>query len=308
MAQRYQLDSVVRIQISGAAGVGMGWCYGCEYSRSGPGHKIKIAPYGDDMTDEFGDDLLTEYEKGPYQWRRVLKLVSESDHWTRGVDNDYLEESEESFWLDRPTVEGVPEDLIPLFTAVANRIEGYQEITKFLSRCADDRVQSILAQCPKKLWGPYQQVGDQEKIEQLVEVSDLYNKIFKMIYGMGGGSFRLFPRLRQLTPQDLTLQDLFNRGERIEAALEDTYDYLSSCYDKLVSQGPVTQDDAASLVKHNRETIKDMFQSLKLEFGIPSYLLPKEEGIAAPWLESVLHIGPFREMGSQNNSSRKETR
>ena len=75
-AQRYQLDSVVRIQISGAAGVGLGCCYGYEYSRSGPGHKIKIAPYGDDLTDEFGDELSTTYEKGPYQWRRVLKLVS----------------------------------------------------------------------------------------------------------------------------------------------------------------------------------------------------------------------------------------
>ncbi len=195
MAQRYQLDSVVRIQISGAAGVGMGWCYGCEYSRSGPGHKIKIAPYASDMTDS-GRDLITEYEKGPYQWRRVLKLVSESDHWTRGVDNDYLEESEESFWLDRPTVEGVPEDLIPLFTAVANRIEGYREITKFLTRCSDDRVKSILAHSPFKLWGPYQQAGDQEKIEQLIEVSSLYSKLFEMAYGMGGDSFRLFPRLR----------------------------------------------------------------------------------------------------------------
>ena len=270
MAQRYQLDSVVRIQISGAAGVGLGWRYGCEYSRSGPGHKIKIAPYGDDMTDEFGDDLLTEYDKGPYQWRRVLKLVSESDHWTRGIDNDYLEESEESFWLDRPKVEGVPEDLIHLFTAVANRIEGYREITKFLTRCSDDRVKSILAHSPFKLWGTYQQAGDQEKIEQLIEVSSLYSKLFEMAYGMGGDSFRLFPRLRALTPQDLTLRELLNRGQRIEAEFRDTYRYLSSCYDKSISKIPIDQSEAVSLVRHNRKTIKDMFRRLRQEFGMTS--------------------------------------
>jgi len=297
MAQRYQLDSVVRIQISGAAGVGMGWCYGCEYSRSGPGHKIKIAPYASDMTDS-GRDLITEHEKGPYQWGRVLKLVSESDHWTRGVDYDYLGESEESFWLDRPTVEGVPEDLISLFTAVANRIEGYREITKFLTRCTDDRVQSILAQCPKKLWGPYQQSGDQEKIEQLVEVSTLYNKIFKMVYGMGGGSFRLVPRFRQLTPQDLTLRELLNRGQRIEVELEDTYDYLSSCYSKLVDQGPVTQSDAYCLVMHNRKTIKDMFRRLRRELGINSSTDLTVEG-----LESSLTI----QIQSWNHQFNKET-
>ena len=297
MAQRYQLDSVVRIQISGAAGVGMGWCYGCEYSRSGPGHKIKIAPYASDMTDS-GRDLITEYEKGPYQWRRVLKLVSESDHWTRGVDNDYLEESEKSFWLDRPTVEGVPEDLIPLFTAVANCIEGYREITKFLTRCTDDRVQSILAQCPKKLWGPYQQSGDQEKIQHLVEVSTLYNKIFKMVYGMGGGSFRLVPRFRQLMPQDLTLRELLNRGQRIEVEFQDTYGYLRSCYDKLIDKGPINQSEAVSLVRHNRKAIKDMFRRLRQEFGRTSSSDHTGEG-----LEPSLTI----QMQSWNHQFNKET-
>ena len=297
MAQRYQLDSVVRIQISGAAGVGMGWCYGCEYSRSGPGHKIKIAPYASDMADS-GRDLITEHEKGPYQWRRVLKLVSESDHWTRGVDNDYLEESEESFWLDRPTVEGVPEDLIPLFTAVANRIEGYREITKFLTPCSDDRVKSILAHSPFKLWGPYQQVGDQEKIEQLIEVSSLYIRLFEMAYGMGGDSFRLFPRLRQLTPQDLTLRELLNRGQRIEAEFRDTYRYLSSCYDKSISKIPIDQSEAVSLVRHNRKTIKDMFRRLRQEFGRTS-----SSDHAGEALEPSLTI----QMQSWNHQFNKET-
>ena len=296
MAQRYQLDSVVRIQISGAAGVGMGWCYGCEYSRSGPGHKIKIAPYASDMADS-GRDLITEYQKGAYQWRKILKLVSESDHWTRGVDNDYLEESEESFWLDRPTVEGVPEDLIPLFTAVANCIEGYREITKFLTRCTDDRVQSILAQCPKKLWGPYQQSGDQEKIQHLVEVSTLYNKIFKMVYGMGGGSFRLVPRFRQLMPQDLTLRELLNRGQRIDVEFQDTYGYLRSCYDKLIDKGPIDQSEAVSLVRHNRKAIKDMFRRLRQEFGRTSSSDHTGEG-----LEPSLTI----QMQSRNHQFNKE--
>ncbi|MFM8927778.1 MAG: hypothetical protein ACKOFA_06260 [Rhodoluna sp.] len=297
MAQRYQLDSVVRIQISGAAGVGLGWCYGCEYSRSGPGHKIKISPYGDDMTDEFGDDLLTEYDKGPYQWRRVLKLVSYSDHWTRGIDNDYLEESEQSFWFDSPKVEGVPEDLVPLFTAVACRIEGYREITEFLSRCSDDRVKSILAHSPFKLWGPYQQVGDQEKIEQLIEVSSLYNTIFAMAYGMGGDSFRLFPRLRALTPHDLTLRELLNRGQRINVEFGDTYDHLRSCYDKLIDKGPIDQSEADSLVRHNRKTIKDMFRRLRQEFGrTPSSDLTVEG------LEPSLTI----QMQSRNHQFNKE--
>ena len=296
MAQRYQLDSVVRIQISGAAGVGMGWCYGCEYSRSGPGHKIKIAPYASDMTDS-GRDLITEYEKGPYQWRRVLKLVSESDHWTRGVDNDYLEESEESFWLDRPKVEGVPEDLIPLLTAVANRIEGYREITKFLTRCSDDRVKSILANSPFKLWGPYQQAGDQEKIEQLIEVSSLYSELFEMAYGMGGDSFRLFPRLRALTPQDLTLRELLNRGQRIDVEFQDTYGYLRSCYDKLIDKGPIDQSEAVSLVRHNRKAIKDMFRRLRQEFGRTSSSDHTGEG-----LEPSLTI----QMQSRNHQFNKE--
>ena len=217
--------------------------------------------------------------------------------WTRGVDNDYLEESEECYWFDRPTVEGVPEDLTPLFTAVANRIEGYREITKFLTRCTDDRVQSILAQCPKKLWGPYQQSGDQEKIQHLVEVSTLYNKIFKMVYGMGGGSFRLVPRFRQLMPQDLTLRELLNRGQRIEVELKDTYDYLSSCYSKLVDQGPVTQSDAYCLVMHNRKTIKDMFRRLRQEFGRTSSSDHTGEG-----LEPSLTI----QMQSRNHQFNKE--
>ena len=297
MAQRYQLDSVVRIQISGAAGVGLGWCYGYEYSRSGPGHKIKIAPYGDDLTDEFGEELSTTYEKGPYLWRRVLKLVSESDHWTRGIDEDYLEESETSYWFDRTKVEGVPQDLVNLFTAVANRIEGYEEITRFITRCSDDRVQSILAKCPAKLWGPYQKTSDQETIEQLIEVSELYNVIFRMVYGMGGGSRRLFPRLRQLTPLNLSLKDLIIRGQRIQTELEDTYDYLSECFIRLSSQGPISQSEAVNLVMHNRKTLKDMFRRLRQEFGITSFSDATVEKIE-PSL--TIHLGSSNQFNKEN--------
>ena len=297
MAQRYQLDSVVRIQISGAAGVGLGWCYGYEYSRSGPGHKIKIAPYGDDLTDEFGEELSTAYEKGPYLWRRVLKLVSESDHWTRGIDEDYLEESETSYWFDRTKVEGVPQDLVNLFTAVANRIEGYEEITRFITRCSDDRVQSILAKCPAKLWGPYQQTSDQETIEQLIEVSEVYNVISKMGYGMGGASRRLFPRIRQLMPLNLSLKDLIIRGQRIQAELEDTYDYLSEYFIRLKSQGPISQSEAVSLVMHNRKTLKDMFRRLRQEFGITSFSDATVEKIE-PSL--TIHLGSSNQFNKEN--------
>ena len=263
MAQRYQVDSVVRVEISGAAGVGMGWCYGCEYSKASRGSKIKISPYPSGLTGE-----ESEMEKGPFNWRRILTLVSYSDHWTEGIDQDYLEESEKSFWIDRPTVQGVHEDLVPLFAAVACQIDGYRDLTQFITRCTDTRVQLILAQCPRQLWGPYEHMGDQERISLLVEVSSLYSKIFAMVYGMGGGSFRLFPRLRQLAPEDLPLSELLLRGKRIEVELEQTYGYLRSCYDKLVGQGPVSQGDAHDLVMHNRKTLKDMFWHLRGELGI----------------------------------------
>jgi hypothetical protein len=277
--------------------VGLGWCYGYEYSRSGPGHKIKIAPYGDDLTDEFGEELSTTYEKGPYLWRRVLKLVSESDHWTRGIDEDYLEESETSYWFDRTKVEGVPQELVNLFTAVANRIEGYQEITRFITRCSDDRVQSILVKCPAKLWGPYQQISDQDTIEQLIEVSKVYNVISEMGYGMGGGSRRLFPRIRQLMPLNLSLKDLIIRGQRIQAELEDTYDYLSEYFIRLKSQGPISQSEAVSLVMHNRKTLKDMFRRLRQEFGITSFSDATVEKIE-PSL--TIHLGSSNQFNKEN--------
>ncbi|MFM8429547.1 MAG: hypothetical protein ACKN95_00925, partial [Holophagaceae bacterium] len=113
----------------------------------------------------------------------------------------------------------------------------------------------------------------------------------------GGGSFRLFPRLRQLAPEDLPLSELLLRGKRIEVELEQTYGYLRSCYDKLVGQGPVSQGDAHDLVMHNRKTLKDMFRRLRQEFGITSFSDATVEKIE-PSL--TIHLGSSNQFNKEN--------
>lgn len=71
-------------------------------------------------------------------------------------------------------------------------------------------------------------------------------------------------------PLNLSLKDLMIRGQRIQAELEDTYDYLREYFIRLRSQGPISQSDAVDLVMHNRKTLKDMFRRLRQEFGITS--------------------------------------